>query len=222
MTKREIADFFGWKAVVDLNKAFVAAEPYCESLRIKKGHYNKNMTVDYTLEETLIALEHITPRIKITPIRIRLLKEAFIHRDLPYVKKQKKITIPYQAKNYLYLKRIMGRPVVCCCNCQYMIPKTPNRPDQKRQPYCNFHQYLLNKKLPKINIYMETCPFYVATENRIATIFTSAGPVSEENISNFYDVKLDNSTMMGIPNSDFKSKRKRGEPVIILKDGFDY
>lgn len=222
MTKREIADFFGWKAVVDINKAFVAAEPYCDSIRIKKGHYNKKISVDYTLEETLIALEHISDKVALTPIMIRLLKENFIHREQPFCEKTKELKWPYQAKQFLYLKRVKKIDVKCCSTCTFLEPRCPNREFQRPQPYCKVHEHFINKSKPRIDIYLECCGFYKKEYVRHPVIFTEIGPVDIYYINYKNQIRPNSSKMLGIPQNNFKSKRKRNEPVIILKDAFDY
>lgn len=87
MTKNEIAEFLGYTHMTSVAWCFRQAEQECPSILAKKGHYNKNIEVDYTLEETLIALKYLSKYnngIPFTPAMERVLIENFIHRDVPY------------------------------------------------------------------------------------------------------------------------------------------
>lgn len=219
MTKRELSDFFGNKYTDCVGRCFIYSEAECESIRNKKGHYNKNMEVDYTLEETLLALSHFKEanpfygKYAPTPAMIQLLKENFIHRDKPYKLKEKKIKLTNDQHNFI-TKYIRYHFFSACVCCTFIEARNMNRIGNP-SPYCTFYNCFLNKVKPKRNIYADYCETFYRRKKPL--IFTSEGVKTLDDILK----KKVNNDMLGIPQSVFKSKRKRGEPIVILKDGFD-
>lgn len=219
MTKRELSDFFGNKYTDCVGRCFIYCENICESIKQKKGHYNKNMEVDYTLEETLLALSHYkeaNPRFAKfapTPAMIQLLKENFIHRDKPYKLKEKKIKLTQDQQVFIYLYNTRHYYSVCVC-CAFLDARNMNRIGNP-SPYCTLYECFLNKIQPRRNIYQDCCSSFRRSQTPLT--FTSEGVKTIDELNG----KKINSDMLGIPQSSFKSKRKRGEPITILKDGFE-
>lgn len=222
MTKNEIAHFFGYKDETLIRKCFVAAEGECESIRNKKNHYNKNMEVDYTFEETAIALKHFSEctilDIKMTPAMIQVLKDNFITRDVPYKLKEKRVKLTSQQHDIIFLQNTGKRPRVCA-TCCYLEPKTINKTGARPSPYCVFYGVFLNKCLPKRDIYKDYCETFGF--GNIAYIFTSEGVFTNRQIDAMGRLRQ-RTDMLGIPHSKFKSKRKRDEPITIIRSGFDH
>lgn len=226
MTKNEMAAFFGYKDQKLFHYCFKDAEAECESIRNKKGHYNKNMEVDYTWEETEIALKYFGNHsilkdrgFGMTPAMKQVFKENFIHRDLPYKMKEKKIKLTSEQRSFIYLnlKNVseFHTNLRCCASCAFCEARTMNRVGVKPSPYCNFNGCFLNKVLPRINIYKDHCELYQPIR-KSPLIFTPDGVFSIQELT----LKKVKDDMLGIPQSKFKSKRKRGEPITIIKDGF--
>lgn len=222
MTKKEISIFFGFKDTSLIGRAFKYAEQDCPSILQKKGHYNKNMEVDYTLEECLAALSHIEDACNIahkfsfTPATIQVFKENFIHRDVPYKMKQKRIKINKSQHDFLYLVKHYQMSV--CATCAFLSVNTMNRQGARPSPYCNLYNCFINKVRPKRDIYKDKCESF---EYSRATplIFTSEGVFTIREI-NYKGEIIPKKDVFGIPQSAFKSKRKRNEPIVILRDGF--
>lgn len=223
MTKNEMKDFFMFSHMTKIAKAFKLAEQDCPSILQKKGHYSKMVEVDYTLEECLAAIKYL-PNIDygctITPAMIQVFTETFIHRDTPIKVKHKEIKLNTHAKDWLYIKRIKKFRKQACCCCMFLILKTPNAAGRKPTPFCTFYDCFLNKVKPKRDIYKDRCPTFKMDWGKHVPILTTNGYVSEFMIDRHFKVKTNNK-MMGIKQSEFKSKRKKDEPIVILKDAFE-
>ncbi|MCQ2086516.1 MAG: hypothetical protein MJZ37_00370 [Bacilli bacterium] len=221
MTKKEIATLFGWKCVTAVNEAFVKAESKCQSIKDKKGHYNKKTSIDYTLEETLIAMDCLRSKMTFTPMMKRYLIENFIHRDTPYALKEKPLHIPREVRHFIYWWGISEGRLQVCVSCGYFAVRTPNKQNAKPQPYCTFYERYFNHLTNKINIYKQKCPTYIKS-NTTPYVFLETGPVLVD------QVDRDNKKLLpapvktlGFDQSAFKSKRKKNEPIIILRDAFE-
>lgn len=217
MTKMEIATLFGWTCDTLVTQAFSEAAKNCESIRKKKGQGGRNCSTDYTLEETLIAMPHYRYW---NPVMQRYLIENFIHRDVDFVPLPKKLN--YHQLGFIFLYDTYRHPVVCA-NCTYMVAKSFNTAYSKQYPFCTFYNVFLNKAKPARNIYKDSCSTYKETKNS-PLIFTKTGVFPRNQIAldgSYYSVKSNiANNMLGISSSEFKSKRQKGEPIVILKDMF--
>lgn len=217
MTKMEIATLFGWTCDTLVRQAFSKAAKDCESIRKKKGQGGRNCSIDYTLEEALIALPNIKHW---NPVMQRFLIENFIHRDNTFVPLPKKLN--YHQLGFIFLYDNHRHPTVCA-NCTYMIAKSFNTVYSKQYPFCTFYNVFLNKAKPTRNIYKDCCSTYRETKSN-PLIFTKTGVFPRNQIKldgSYYSIEKDvTNNMLGISSSEFKSKRQKGEPITILKDIF--
>lgn len=135
--------------------------------------------------------------------------------------KHKEIKIDYHAKNWLYVKRVKHKRLMVCADCMYLTLKAENRVGCTPVPYCTFYDVFLHKVKPKRNIYEDRCPTHQIDWGKHVPIKTSEGYVSEFDITKDFKVRQNKGKKFyGIKNSEFKSKRNRGEPIVILKDVF--
>ena len=210
MTKREIAELCGWTSVTIINRAFKEAEKECPSIKAKTGHYNKIRSVDYTLEEFLIASKYIT-NATYTPVMEQYIIEHFIERPVPFKEREQKPDISKDVKNFLWQYAKYGHRWKSCVTCAYVTPRTFEGTLRKERPYCTFYECFLHKVKPKRNVYFDYCPTFMKTDKE-PFIYTPSGAVL------FSNYKKKDTSMTGTPQSAFKSKREKNEPIYILKD----
>lgn len=219
MTKNEIAEFFGYCHMTHVAKAFRKAEEECPSIKQKKNHYNKNNEIDYTLEETLIAMKYYEK--SYNPCMERMLIEHFIHRDTPVKTKHKKVKVDSEASRWLFACRVLHTFQPICASCAFFSLKQPLKQGVGVQPYCNLFDCFIKKVNPKTNIYKDRCPSYEIGSTTNVYIKTSIGYFKQSDFDERLKLKqFTDDSMMGISQSEFKSKRKRNEPIVLLKDAF--
>lgn len=209
MTKFQLAKVSGIHLEI-IKRAIVAAREKCPSLISKKGVSTKTMEIDYTLEECLYIMSCLP---YFNPMINRWMKEAYITNKKGYVTKNKKEVslLERDAKNFLWMyKHATGKPKACC-TCMFLISRAINRSGVGLKPYCTFYERFLNRTDQKINIYHDRCPTYRMSQNE-ALIFTAVGPVFADKVGQFQD------KILGYDKSDFTSKRKKGEPIVLLNE----
>lgn len=219
MTAEEIAQFLGVSRSLIL-KCFKAAEPGMKSIKEKSSFIRtRTLLLDYTIEEAVYALSNY-PRITFTPMMSRYLKEHYIQRDSPIVRKEKKVSICSSARSFMLFYR-MYHNFTCCVTCAYFSARQMKKAGTKPAPHCDFYNSFLNKVKPHRDIYKSQCPTY-ARGKKEPIIWTNIGPFPLHRIyvgKGFVKILPDNTTL-GIDNSKFGYKRKTSEPIRIIKDMF--
>lgn len=208
MTKREIADLLGYQFTA-INKAFVAAEKRNPSLMAKKGRYNKNLSIDYSLEECLDALREYSPMEK------QYLKDHFIHRDSFYKDTRiKKVHLPKEIKDFVFLYTHCNHIHAVCNTCEFLVPKKINKAGSRFHPYCTFYECFLNKqkKEKRMNVYKDRCSSFKYSR-KTPYLWLKEGPT---NLNIFLEQQED---ILGREKSEYTSKKTaKGEAVVLLKD----
>lgn len=207
MTKRELADLLGYSFTM-INNAFTAAEKRNPTILKKKGSYNKNLSIDYSLEECLDALREYSP------MEQQIVKEHFIHRDEFYKDSRKdKLKIPKDIKDFIFLYQNCNDKYAVCNTCAYLVPKKIQKVGSRYHPYCTFYECFLNKQKNKLNVYKDRCPSYQHDENKIPFLWLKEGPV---NLNVFLQSE---QKILDRDASEYTSKKtKNGEPISLLKD----
>lgn len=209
MTKREIAECLGY-CIELVSKAFDLAAKNNKDMAEKSKHYSKMKPVNWTLEETLEAMPYLPSW---TPMMKQYLIEHFIDRPGMFHNKwqDRKIKLPAAAKDFMFLWKSHGlknKLKVCNC-CTYCVPNQINKPGQKPKPYCNFYGVFLNKV--HVNVYRDSCPTFEPAGEDVL-------PIIWEYPSNMNIYGEVSTKTLGIDNSEFKSTREKGEPIVLLSE----
>ena len=162
MTKKEIAKLMGYSER-NVHYYFSLAADETEigqKIKFKSNKSTMVKVIDFKLDETLYALSFAAG---FTPMEAQFLKENFIHRDEMYMdrRKNKKIELPYNAKQFLFLHkncRGIGRKV--CATCAYIQVRKTNNAGSKLHHYCNLFNTFLNRANPKRDVYLDRCEAY--------------------------------------------------------------
>lgn len=217
MTIKEISIMFNADRSL-ISKGFKKLER--ERPEISKRKTNtENAAANYSLEECISAL-NLVDNYRFTPMMSRWLKEHFIeHPGLRY-KEMPKIKISQSARCFLFFYNGYHN-YECCITCAYFYPKQMNHKGSGLHPYCSFYESFLNKVKPYRDIYKSKCPTFMKG-NQTPVIWTSVGvfPYNRIKADNGNFIILPDNRTLGIENTEFKSKRKKGEDITILKDAF--
>ena len=217
MTQKEIAEYLGLRSVTLVNSAFKKAEKESPTIAAKVKQYNRLKSRDYTKEEFLIALKYFDlDRMVLTLPMIQFFLENYIERDTPYKEKKKRSLLTASERRFIDFYRLRGREYQhkCCANCLYITPRGFEGVVRYERPYCMFYECFLHKVKPKRDIYFDYCPTF-RKSNREPYLYLQTGPVLVSQYGK------ENTSMAGIPQSEFKSTRAKGEPIYILRDCFE-
>lgn len=213
MTKYEIAELLHIH-INDISTSFAEAERRNPNLAAKANSYSKKQRPDFTIDEVIEGLQFCP---YVTPMSIRYLKEHFVTRESGYQyrkSKSKKNKLNEDARKFIWRYHAENWKCNSCVTCIYLIPKAMNRVGLKGSPFCTFYNIFLNKTKDKMNIYQDRCDTFIRNKTSEPFIFTPSGPMLISKIGKV------NTDLMGIDQSEFTSKREKGEPLIVLKDAF--
>jgi hypothetical protein len=226
LTKKEIAEFFGWNNVTLINRAFVKAEQFSDTISKKKGHYNKVRSIDYTPKEVELAMSFMDGCVY-TPMMTRILLENFIYRTTPFAVKEKTLKLSREQQKFAFLyryhKNIKQKFPLVCTSCRYLEPRSIKKAFSKPSPYCRYHELFLNKIKPKINILKDRCKEYQTIKKKTYPyIFTKDGVFSlyDFNVQTGVFRKKQMSHSLLSTQEQFSDKRKKDEPIMIVRDIF--
>lgn len=206
MTKRELAQMLGYHegTVLQMFQAVARQDnDISKTIKYKSRKSVKGKQVDFKLDEVLYVLKNTD---FITPMEIQYVKENFIHRDTPY-KIEHKEKLTRDEKIYIYWKSVYHKKMKVCNECLYCIPKRMQIAGSRFHPYCSFYNFFLRKR--QMNVYKDCCETYTFRNKNEVRIWSR--PYNTDLSSNKRSNKV-----LGIDNSEFISKRKKNEPIVLL------